>query len=47
MPNLSFLKEHFKREGRLAEDQALDILDKTRAILSQEPNFLRLPAPIT
>ncbi|KAI8885524.1 calcineurin [Backusella circina FSU 941] len=47
LPNLSFLKQHFTREGRLAEDQALDILYMTRDILRAEPNLLRLPAPIT
>ncbi|RCI02995.1 3',5'-cyclic-nucleotide phosphodiesterase (PDEase) (3':5'-CNP) [Rhizopus stolonifer] len=46
-PNLDFLREHFKREGRLTEKQALDILTTTNNIMKKEPNLLRIPAPIT
>lgn len=46
-PNLVFLKEHLRREGRLTEEQALSILTCTRNILRGEPNLLRMPAPIT
>ncbi|KAG2196276.1 hypothetical protein INT47_012498 [Mucor saturninus] len=46
-PNLGFLREHLRREGRLTEEQALHILTSTRDILRGEPNLLRMPAPIT
>jgi serine/threonine-protein phosphatase 2B catalytic subunit len=47
LPNLSFLREHFRREGRLTDKQALQILNSTKNMLSKEPNLLRIPAPIT
>ncbi|KAG2166182.1 hypothetical protein JADG_005921 [Aureobasidium aubasidani] len=46
-PNLQFLKQHFYREGRLTEDQALWILSECTKVLSQEPNLLEMDAPIT
>lgn len=46
-PNLQFLKQHFYREGRLTEDQALWILRKGTEILKAEPNLLEMDAPIT
>lgn len=46
-PNLEFLKDHLRREGRLTEEQALRILKSTKDILRNEPNILRMPAPIT
>ncbi|KAI9337646.1 serine/threonine-protein phosphatase 2B catalytic subunit A1 [Pilaira anomala] len=47
LPNLLFLKEHFRREGRLTEEQALYILNSTNDLLKNEPNLLRISAPIT
>ncbi|KAF8468135.1 Metallo-dependent phosphatase-like protein [Kalaharituber pfeilii] len=46
-PNLAFLKQHFCREGRLTEDQALYILSEATKILRSEPNLLEMDAPIT
>ena len=46
-PNLQFLKQHFYREGRLTEDQALWIIRKGTEILKSEPNMLEMDAPIT
>jgi len=46
-PNLAFLKQHFYREGRLTEEQALFILDGATKILKAEPNLLEMDAPIT
>ncbi|KAI9803905.1 MAG: hypothetical protein M1825_001785 [Sarcosagium campestre] len=46
-PNLAFLKQHFYREGRLTEDQALWILERGTEILKSEPNLLEMDAPIT
>jgi serine/threonine-protein phosphatase 2B catalytic subunit len=46
-PNLAFLKQHFYREGRLTEEQALWILDEGTKVLKQEPNLLEMDAPIT
>lgn len=46
-PNLQFLKQHFYREGRLTEDQALWILRKGTEVLKSEPNLLEMDAPIT
>ncbi|KAJ4466983.1 Metallo-dependent phosphatase-like protein [Lentinula aciculospora] len=46
-PDVGFLKNHFYREGRLSEEQALWILEKGTEILSKEPNVLNVDAPIT
>lgn len=46
-PNISFLKQHFYREGRLTEEQALWIIRKGTEILKSEPNLLEMDAPIT
>jgi serine/threonine-protein phosphatase 2B catalytic subunit len=46
-PNLSFLKQHFYREGRLTEEQALWIIHEGTKILKAEPNLLEMDAPIT
>ncbi|KAI8331621.1 Metallo-dependent phosphatase-like protein [Choanephora cucurbitarum] len=46
-PNIHFLKEHFYREGRLTESQALYILEKGKEIFRLEENLLDIPAPVT
>lgn len=46
-PNLPFLKQHFCREGRLSEEQALWIIREGTKILASEPNLLEMDAPIT
>ncbi len=46
-PNIQFLKQHFYREGRLTEQQALWIIKKGTEVLRSEPNLLEMDAPIT
>jgi len=46
-PDIAFLKNHFYREGRLTEEQALWILTQGTEILKKEPNVLSVDAPIT
>jgi hypothetical protein len=46
-PDIAFLKNHFYREGRVSEEQALWILEKTTDILKKEVNVLQVDAPIT
>jgi hypothetical protein len=46
-PNLQYLKQHFYREGRLTEEQALWIIKAGSDILRSEPNLLEMDAPIT
>ncbi|KAG8925135.1 3',5'-cyclic-nucleotide phosphodiesterase (PDEase) (3':5'-CNP) [Tulasnella sp. 419] len=46
-PDIAFLKNHFYREGRLTEPQALYIIEKATEILRSEPNLLEVDAPIT
>ncbi|KAI2633873.1 serine/threonine-protein phosphatase 2B catalytic subunit [Xylaria nigripes] len=46
-PNIEFLKQHFYREGRLTDEQALWIITKGTELLRQEPNLLEMDAPIT
>lgn len=46
-PNLTFLKQHFYREGRLTEEQALFIIEEGTKVLRAEPNLLEMDAPIT
>lgn len=45
--NINFLTEFFRKEGRLREDQALEIIERGTAILAAEPNLLHLDAPTT
>jgi len=46
-PDIAFLKNHFYREGRLTERQALYIIEKATDLLRSEPNVLEVDAPIT
>ncbi|KAK8046136.1 calcineurin-like phosphoesterase [Apiospora saccharicola] len=46
-PNITFLKQHFYREGRLTEEQALWIIKAGTDVLRAEPNLLEMDAPIT
>lgn len=46
-PDIAFLKNHFYREGRLHDHQALFILHQATEILKNEPNLLNVDAPIT
>jgi len=46
-PNISFLKQHFYREGRLTDEQALFIIKTGTELLRAEPNLLEMDAPIT
>ncbi|PCH41912.1 Metallo-dependent phosphatase [Wolfiporia cocos MD-104 SS10] len=41
------LREHFYREGRLTERQALHILEHATRVLSEEPNVLHVAGPVT
>ena len=45
--DIAFLKNHFYREGRVTEEQALYVLEKATEILRAEPNVLDVDAPIT
>ncbi|KAF8586798.1 Metallo-dependent phosphatase [Ramaria rubella] len=47
LPSLAFLKEHFRAEGRLTEEQALYILDATTLILGREPNMIHVGDGVT
>lgn len=46
-PDINFLKQHFYREGRLTEEQAIWIIKKGTEVLRAEPNLLEMDAPIT
>jgi len=46
-PDIAFLKNHFYREGRLTEEQALWILEQGTELLRKEFNVLEVDAPIT
>jgi serine/threonine-protein phosphatase 2B catalytic subunit len=46
-PNPDFIRQHFLREGRLREDQALTILRQATDVLAAEPNVLRVKSPVT
>ena len=46
-PDIAFLKNHFYREGRLTQEQALYIISKATVLLRSEPNVLDVDAPIT
>merc|ERR1719359_197790 len=46
-PNIAFLKNHFYREGRLTDEQAIFIIREASKLLREEPNLLEVDAPIT
>ena len=46
-PDIAFLKNHFYREGRLTEEQALWIIEQGTELLKKESNVLDVEAPIT
>jgi len=46
-PDVAFLKNHFYREGRLTEEQAIWIIERATELLRKEPNVLNVDAPIT
>ena len=46
-PDVAFLRKHFYKEGRLAEHQALWILEEGRKLMKEEPNVLAVEAPVT
>jgi hypothetical protein len=47
MPNASYLKEHFFKEGRILEQHALWILEAVTRILKREPNMVLVSSPMT
>ncbi|EDO16109.1 hypothetical protein Kpol_1001p21 [Vanderwaltozyma polyspora DSM 70294] len=47
LPNHELLRDHFKKEGRLTDAQAMRIIDMAVQCLSAEPNLLHVPAPVT
>ncbi|KAG5638517.1 hypothetical protein H0H81_012154 [Sphagnurus paluster] len=47
VPNHKYLKKHFFDEGRVTEKQALFILERTTALMRQEPNLLVVKSPVT
>ncbi|BFU20181.1 Ser/Thr protein phosphatase, putative [Entamoeba histolytica HM-1:IMSS-B] len=44
--NLTLLKNHFQREGKLTVECAAELISRAKTILSSEPNLLVLQAPI-
>ena len=46
-PNAEFLREHFLREGRVTEVQALAILRQCTDVFTAEPNVLEVESPVT
>ncbi|KAI1080649.1 Metallo-dependent phosphatase-like protein [Whalleya microplaca] len=46
-PDITFLKQHLYREGRLTDEQALWIIKTGTELLRSEPNLLEMDAPIT
>ena len=46
-PDVSFLKNHFYRKGRIKEDHALYILKNATQLLRAEPNVLTVDSPST
>jgi len=47
MPNASYLKEHFFREGRVFEQHALWIVQTATEIMKMEPNMVSVSSPVT
>lgn len=47
LPRDEVLLEHFKQEGRVAEDVARRIIETATGILKQEANVVDVPAPVS
>ncbi|KAK2462791.1 hypothetical protein APHAL10511_005182 [Amanita phalloides] len=47
LPNVSFLKQHFIREGRVTEAQALEIIKRTTFLFEKDPNLVYVSSPVT
>lgn len=47
LPNYKLLREHFKREGKLKQDQVLRIIKTATKIFENEPNLLHVSSPVT
>ena len=47
LPNHIFIRDHFKKEGKLTIGQAIKIIQMATDVLSKEPNLLHVPAPVT
>lgn len=45
--NIEFLKEHFRKEGRLREQQTLTIIRSVHDLLKKEPTLLRIDSHVT
>ncbi|KAG6856514.1 hypothetical protein H0H87_003602 [Tephrocybe sp. NHM501043] len=46
-PNPFYLRDHFLREGRLTEEQALYIVERATELLKTEPNLMEVKSPVT
>jgi hypothetical protein len=46
-PDIAYLEDHFIRQGRLSEEQALWILEKGTEVLRSEGNVLQVEGPLT
>ncbi|KAG5518731.1 hypothetical protein PMAC_002700 [Pneumocystis sp. 'macacae'] len=47
IPNIPFIKNHFYREGRISESQALWIIEEATKIFRTEPNLIEVDSPVT
>ena len=47
LPNIPFLKEFLKQEGRLHNQQVIKIFSMATKVLRKEPNLLCISAPVT
>ncbi|GME87199.1 hypothetical protein B5S31_g1175 [[Candida] boidinii] len=47
LPDYKFMREHFKREGKLQIHQVIRIIKMTTNLLSKESNLIHVPAPVT
>ncbi|KAG6864358.1 hypothetical protein C0991_010231 [Blastosporella zonata] len=47
MANPFYLREHFFREGRLTEEQALFLLERATELLASESNMVEVKSPVT
>ncbi|EGD76892.1 hypothetical protein PTSG_08238 [Salpingoeca rosetta] len=46
-PRIDVLREHFRKEGVVTEEAAIQILITAGKVLKEEPTLLEVPAPVT
>ena len=45
LPNIQLIKEYLKQLGVISKELVMELIDKTKRLLDQEPNLVRIDGP--